>query len=190
VIGAIVLAAAYADGPPVAHTGGFGEPTCHRCHADNTLSDSTTRVVLGIPDRYEAGRSYEVAVQVRHPQMMTGGFQLSARVASGPREGRQAGRLTSVDGDVKIVTADSLDVEYASHVRAPVGERLSQIMWTVTWMAPESGDPVVFHVAANAANGDKSEFGDHIATASSVVEAMLSGPGESGVEREHNGGER
>ena len=88
-VSAIVLAATYLDDPPVAHTGGFGEPTCHRCHADNALNDGRTRVVLDRPDRYEAGRSYDLAVGVRHPQMMTGGFQLSARVASGPREGQQ-----------------------------------------------------------------------------------------------------
>lgn len=34
--------------------------------------------------------------------------------------------------------------------------------WRFRWRAPLDADTVRFHVAANAANGDRSEFGDRI----------------------------
>ena len=49
------------DGPPIAHTGGFGEPTCRVCHQGQPLNAAGgTLRVEGLPGRYEAGRTYEL----------------------------------------------------------------------------------------------------------------------------------
>ncbi len=35
--------------------------------------------------------------------------------------------------------------------------------WTIQWKVPEQNSlPVIFNIAANAGNGDQSEFGDFI----------------------------
>jgi hypothetical protein len=45
-------------------------------------------------------------------------------------------------------------------------------VWAVEWTAPAQAlADVAIHVAANAANDDNSEFGDHIFTAESTIAA-------------------
>jgi hypothetical protein len=55
-------------------------------------------------------------------------------------------------------------IQYAQHTEA--GSRLEtagHARWTIEWTAPAGdGGTAVFHVVANAANDDDSEFGDHI----------------------------
>lgn len=158
-----VLAAAYADRPPPAHTGGFDEPSCHACHFDAPLDDGKGGVeVTGAPDSYRQGETYEITITVTRPEMVLAGFQVAARFAEGERAGRQAGTWDTVDDRVEIVEAS--DVEYAHHT--PDGTELSGLdraQWTLEWTAPADTDaPVVFHAVGNAANGDDSEFGDFI----------------------------
>lgn len=165
----------YADGPPAAHTGGFGEPTCLRCHADAPPNDGAARLTLdGGPETCAPGQSYPLTLRLARAEMARAGFQMSARFATGPSAGEQAGALSAADDRVQVVAGrartaagDSTLVEYAQHT-VP-GTRLvgtDSAAWTIGWTVPEEATgPVVFHVAANAANDDDSEFGDHIVTA-------------------------
>src|SRR2546428_12664528 len=70
------------DGPPVAHTGGFGEPTCPACHQDEPLNapDGSLRVE-GLPRRYEPGRAYMPSGVLRRAGIARARFALSTRVA-------------------------------------------------------------------------------------------------------------
>jgi hypothetical protein len=83
--GALLLAAAahrgaHPDRPPVAHTGGFGEPTCHACHFDFEQGRGPGRLALeGVPQPAEAGVPYEIAVVLEHRDMAAAGFQLTTR---------------------------------------------------------------------------------------------------------------
>ena len=43
--------------------------------------------------------------------------------------------------------------------------------WTIAWISPTTGGSVAFHVAANAANDDASEFGDFIYTQNRACQA-------------------
>lgn len=162
----------YPDSPVPAHTGGFGELNCQSCHFDMPLNDPDGSLVLnGIPDPYEPGEEYLIEVQVEHLEMNRGGFQLSVRFSDESElEGEQAGNLISDSTDVKITTAR--DIQYAHHTME--GTEIStdnSSSWTITWSAPEEqGMPVVFHAAANAANGDDSEFEDHIYTTEVTVQ--------------------
>lgn len=156
-----LLAAAYRDGPPPAHTGGFGEPTCRACHFDAPLNAPGGRLALdGLPPAYEGGRTYRLTVHLLRPGMRAGGFELAARVAA---TGRQAGAFHPLDDRVQ---APPDSVVYARHTRA--GSRLAvpdTARWALLWQAPPAAaGPVVFHLAANAANDDDSEFGDVIYT--------------------------
>ncbi len=159
----------YSDGPEPAYTGGFGEATCHRCHTGNPLNDVGTRVTVDVPTDYHSGRSYRVTIRVGRESMKAAGFQLSARVARGASAGSQAGHLKPNDDRVQVVLDDASGVQYASHNEAASSGGSSEVSWSLTWTAPVCGQPVILHVAANAANGDDSELGDHIATDSTLV---------------------
>jgi hypothetical protein len=159
-------AAGYPDRPPVAHTGGFGEPTCHACHAGAPPNKLPGRVTLdGVPDRYVPGHPYRLTVVLTRPGMAAGGFQLAARFAAGAAAGRQAGDLGPVDDRVAVTIADSTGIAYAQHTLAGVRPPVSDTArWTLEWRAPVSKVAVVFHVAANAADDDASPFGDFVHT--------------------------
>jgi nucleoside-diphosphate-sugar epimerase len=95
--------------------------------------------------------------------MQRAGFQAALRFADGREAGRGAGELVAAGDRVRLV--DSAGVRYAQ--QTAVGTLLTRAEateWTLEWRAPREGEAVVLHVAANAANGDQSEFGDHIYT--------------------------
>jgi hypothetical protein len=151
----------YRDGPPPAHTGGFGEPLCNECHFGAPLNDSTGTLTIEAPSVYEPGHAYRLVVRLDQPAMEVAGFQLAVRFADGKRSGTQAGVVSPGD-DRTTVTADTATgVAYGHH--AVSGTALTApgtARWAVEWVAPTGDDAVVVHVAANAANDDASEFGD------------------------------
>lgn len=142
-------AGAHPDGAPPAHTGGFGEPSCHACHFDAPVTDEGVRIE-GLPGRFTPGERYELELVLEHATLRTAGFQLAVR----DTDGRQAGSLEPVDGATTRVEQDGIG--YLNQTRAGDGR------WRFTWTAPAGTHAVVFHVAANAANDDRSEFGDRI----------------------------
>ena len=167
----------YPKDPPAAHTGGFGEPTCHRCHFDQPMNaPGGSLKLVGVPEVYRAGARYTLTVQLARPAMQRGGFQVSARFVDGARGGRQAGRLGRLDDRVEVVRDDSSAVQYAHHTETGTTLAAPDTMrWQVTWTAPETAlARVVFHLSANAANDDASEFGDFVY----VAEGVSSAPGE------------
>lgn len=152
--------AVYVDGPPAAHTGGFGEPTCEACHFGAPLDAPGGALTLeGLPAAYVAGEAYPLTISLHRPEMGLGGFQLSARF----EDGAQAGSMQPVDVNTKVTEAES-GVQYIHHSFLGVTlTRPDTTRWTVVWQAPsEASRPVLFHAAANAANGDNSPFDDHI----------------------------
>jgi hypothetical protein len=160
----------YADGAPAGFSGGFTEETCHACHFHEDLNSGPGRVTIaGVPERFVAGERYPLIVTLTRPGMKLAGLQLTARFTDG---GSQAGTLAPGPGEeARIGIAIQQDVHYASQRRqgaevvAP-----DTATWSLLWTAPEPAGPVVFHVAANAANGDGTAEGDyvHTATASAV----------------------
>ena len=168
-----VVAAAYSDGPPPAHTGGFGEPTCAACHLPPDPPAEGRLEIEGVPSAYRPGGRYRLAVVLEDPALERGGFELSARTPGG----EQAGTLRAVDERVEVVSGEPGAVEYARQSAAgvrPGDPRRSppRIEWRLLWIAPD-GEPapeVRFHAAANAANYDDSELGDTPYAARAVVE--------------------
>jgi hypothetical protein len=92
--GALVMLSGKSSRPGVMLTGGFGESTCGQCHSSHRLNEGRplggTFEIEGIPDEYEAGKSYRLTIVIAHPGQSRWGFELSARSA---RQGDQAGRL-------------------------------------------------------------------------------------------------
>ncbi len=155
--------APYADGPPPAHTGGFGEPSCRACHFDNPLNESSgSLTVSGMPERFTPSDRYQITVALTRPGMQRAGFQLAVRYAAGTRFGTPAGEVVATDSRVAVAAAPS-GVPYAQHTIAGTSlDGADSTHWTVEWRAPAHAGTVSLHVAANAANGDQSEFGDYI----------------------------
>jgi len=172
-LGAAVLGIAapllfYPDGPPTAHTGGFGEPTCLRCHTGEALNTPGGQLrIEGLPERWQPGRIYQVEVVMRRDSLARAGFELSARF----EDGRQAGMLSATDSLRVTVTRDSVTgMPYAHHTRAGTRGWSGEARWPVRWVAPSAGRGVVMlHVAAVASNDDDSNLGDFVFTAAATM---------------------
>ncbi len=164
VCAALVRAPAYPEAPPVAHTGGFGEPTCQQCHFDLPMNDPGGTLTLGgVPEGYVAGVRYLLTIQLARPAMRRGGFQVAARFADGAQAGRQAGIFQLVDERIEVVVDETSAVAYAHHTQAgTLVAAPDTARWILAWTAPEAAGRIVFHLTANAANDDASEFGDYV----------------------------
>lgn len=177
---ALVLAVAtrasgYAEGAPAGFSGGFSEQSCHACHFDAEPDSGPGRVVIeGLPERFAPGRRYRLTITLTRAGMKRGGFQLTARFREG---GTQAGSLAPAEGDETRVRLDVQGgIEYLGQRRegaAPVAA--GRAAWRLLWTAPASTHAVVFHVAANAANGDDTAEGDYVH--SLAVERAPEAPG-------------
>ena len=56
-------------------------------------------------------------------------------------------------------------VQYAGQKKAGASVGIADTaQWTVAWTAPKEGGPVIFHVSANAADGNESADGDFVYT--------------------------
>ena len=156
----------YREGPPPAHTGGFGEPTCAECHFGGPVDGNRGTLTAEVPAAYEPGRTYRVAIELRHPDMAAAGFQLAVRFADEPRQGQQAGTLRSTGPRTGVTADTATGVQYGQ--QTPAGAALSgagKARWVLEWAAPPATGDIVINVAANAANDDASEFGDDVFTA-------------------------
>lgn len=168
--------AAYLEGPPPAHTGGFGGDTCHACHFENDLdAPGGSLTIRGAPDTFDPSATYRITVSLERPAMARAGFQLAARVGAGDGYGDPAGTLQVVAGDDRVQVVTAADgLAHAQHTEPGTAlPRPGTASWTVEWRPPAAGAAsVVFHAAANAANDDASEFGDFIYTASATTRPL------------------
>lgn len=177
----------YRDGPPPGFAGGFGESTCHACHFEADLNIPPGSVtVSGVPEQFMPGETYPLTITLTRPGMVLGGFQVTARFEDG---GAQAGTLAPGGGEAeRVAVTGSGDVLYA-YQRAdgalPVAPDTAR--WVVLWTAPAEspgngadadagGRAVLFHVAANAANGDDTVDGDYVYTAELRAEMGQASP--------------
>ncbi|GAA5522641.1 hypothetical protein Asal01_02603 [Fodinibius salicampi] len=145
-----------------AFTGGFGEETCRSCHFDYDLNPGGGSLeITGIPAKISGKERIHIEITVEREALGAAGFQLSARYPNG----QQAGSFDIAGKDRMMYSRtvpDSLEYVQHSEVATDPTEENSG-SWTLTWVAPESvSGPVFFNIAANAANGDQSEFGDFI----------------------------
>jgi len=154
------------DAPPPAHTGGFGEPSCHICHAEYQLDFEGIRVALmGVPEVAAPGSVHRVAVVVQAEGTVKAGFQLATRIS----DGRQAGILRAVDEHVRITPGPTPagEVLFAHQTSEGAGEvERHETTWTLEWVAPEERGEVTWSVSGNSANGDASPYGDLVGTGS------------------------
>jgi hypothetical protein len=160
----------YAEGAPPGFSGGFKEDSCHACHFHAEPNAGGGRVTIeGVPATFAAGERYTVTITLTRSGMKRAGFQLAARYKDG---GAQAGTLAPGAGEAERVKVESTGgVQYAGQRKA--GSAVSTAdtaRWTIEWIAPDRAGPVVFHVAANAADGNESADGDFVYTATAPSE--------------------
>jgi hypothetical protein len=156
---------AYADGAPPGFSGGFDEQSCHACHFFNDVNSGPERVAItGVPERFVAGEAYPLTITLSRPDLKVAGFQLTARFRD---DGAQAGELAPASGAAERVKVETQgDVQYANQQKAgtePAAPHTAR--WSLVWTAPDGDRPVVFHVAANAGDGDGTAEGDYVETA-------------------------
>ena len=157
--------ARHPDFPPLAHTGGFGEPTCRECHQGEVLNAPGARLrIEGVPQPWRPGRAYRITVTLRRDSLARAGFELAARFLN-------AGILILYDSLLTAVDRDSISgISYAHHTRRGTAVARAVARWHVLWTAPLSGSgAIAFNVAALAANDDNSNLGDAVYTASATA---------------------
>jgi hypothetical protein len=161
----LVASHAYAEGAPPGFSGGFKEESCHACHFHAEPNAAGGRVTIdGVPARYVPGERYTLTVTLTRTGMKRAGFQLAARFKE---SGAQAGTLARGPAEGERVGVDTQSgIQYAGQKKegASVGAA-PETRWTVEWIAPTRGGPVLFHVSANAADGNESADGDYVYTA-------------------------
>ena len=149
-----VLARAYPEGAPPAHTGGFKEPHCGACHLGEAQSGALT--LSGLPGIYVPGKTYTLALGLPETRAAVAGLQLSVRFMA---DGGQAGELRAGAGQQLQREAD---VAYLTHSE-PLALSPEAGAWTLEWTAPvDRVAPVVIHAAVVAGNDDESPLGDKV----------------------------
>jgi len=146
--------------PPPAHTGGFSEPTCARCHTGQ-VNPPGGRVSIDTPLSYEPGSTRKIQITVEDATLTRWGFELSARFSNGA----QAGTLESREpqSTVRPGNWNGFVVQYALQSDSPV-QASTSFTFTVYWTAPpdySKGD-VIFNAVGMASNNDKGRELDHV----------------------------
>ena len=168
---------AYSSGPPAGYTGAPGEQTCAiaGCHGGEP-NTGPGHFEIEAPQRYEPGGTIQVTV--RHTTSESSrrrwGFQLTALTSSDGRAG-----TLHTDGTLNILTDDGpgFNRQYIEHdVESTFLGRTGGASWTFSWTAPSTNvGPVTFYAAGNQANGNGTNDGDEIYTASVTLNPPSAG---------------
>lgn len=159
-------------GAPVSSTGAPDERTCatsgcHDTYAPNIGRGSMNISIDGAENGFEAGKTYDITIQVADKDTKRFGYQL---VALNDDDKTNAGELKIIDNDrTQIVTNDLKfkDRKYATYTLAgtePFSDGLGY--WKVKWTAPTSQKNITFYAATVIANNDDTDYGDYVLTSS------------------------
>ncbi len=156
------------------YTASPGEVSCNAsgCHTGHALNSGTGSVVITaatMPNwEYNPGQVYPISVTVAQSGISLFGIGFEALKSNGANGGTLA--ITN-SAQTKI-----LNKTISGNVRSNVvhtlngGASSASHTFTFNWTAPATGTGnVTFYVSGNAANGNGSESGDYIYTASQVV---------------------
>ena len=127
--------------------------------------------IEGLPSEYVQGERYLLTVLLEAEETDLAGFQLAARYGTGSEEGLNAGQIHPIDDRI-AVSIGTNGVRYAHQTRQ--GSRMAasdSTSWSMEWIAPSTGNSVVFHVAANSGNGDNSPLSDLVYASDLTIES-------------------
>lgn len=165
-------------GPPNGYTVAPGDKpgiACTQCHSGTPLNGGGGSVRLVFPSglTYTPGQSQNLSIVISDSVAATYGFQISARLESGPNT-QQAGTFTPA-ANQKVVCSDNQvrpsagcggnGIEWMEHTQPSLTNTIS-----AQWTAPAAASGNVhIYVSANATNGDNTRQGDHIYAADYVL---------------------
>lgn len=161
---------AFSSGAPRQVSNAPGERNCSSCHTGSPNTGAgLVRVELVGTDTYTPGEKLRVRVVIDDPAARRWGFELSARPennsegSAGSFQERDENTQVLLDGIAQWITHTSNGTRL--NTRGPVSFELD-------YTAP-AGDvgPLVFYVAAVAANGNSGPSGDNTYTAALKVSA-------------------
>jgi uncharacterized protein (TIGR03437 family) len=168
---------AHSYGPAPRLTGAPGDNAiaCTACHTGTALNGASGSVSIALQSGpvYIPGIKQRVTVTVADPAQQRWGFELTARLNSGPANG-QAGQLVPVDNFTQVICEDAgpqpclSGVSFIQHTSAGTRNGTKNgASFQFDWIPPSTNaGPVTLYVAGNAANGDANLTGDHIYTSS------------------------
>jgi hypothetical protein len=157
-LSSIAIFSSYSSGPPGDYTGspasdvGGGISTCsssqNGCHSGGSV-DGSLSLSSNIGSAYVNGQTYQITVSLNDPDMVQGGFQLSAiddtNIGIGTFTPIANTAFLNGAGDPTIINHSS------PLVSSPTAT------WIFNWTAPSTGSsPVSFYCCANAGNGGGS----------------------------------
>jgi hypothetical protein len=144
-------ARAFPDGAPWGAANPAAEQHCATCHFESDpVRESSSLLIKGLPARLVSGQTYELQISFDDPGIVIAGFQLFAHAGK-----EEAGTFASSDNNIEIIGAA---IRSTAPARSEGG-----VSWSIEWRAPDEVTlPIVFYIAATAANDDGSPFGDTI----------------------------
>jgi uncharacterized protein (TIGR03437 family) len=171
---------AYATGPDPRHTAAPGDDpqacATSGCHTGTALNGGGGNVVVNFSNgmTYTPGAQQTFNIAITDSRARVYGFQMTARLESNLSSG-QAGDFTAGSQQIVLCDTGSLkgsrgcpanaQVQFIEH-SSPFRTNTISVQWT----APSSNvGNVHIYLAANAANGDGTNQGDHIYTANYVL---------------------
>ena len=166
------LFSSYSGGPPGDYSGSpVSSGTCSNmnngCHGGGTVNGSFS-LTSNIGAAYVNGQTYQITIFLSDPEMVQGGFQLSALQYDATSMGEVgAGTFTPIANTALLNGAS--DPTIINHsLPQPIITMpavIHEVTWVIDWTAPTSGSaPISFYAAGNAGNGGGSG-GDAIYTA-------------------------
>jgi len=188
--GIVVCAAiihAYAEGPDPRHTGAPGDDqlacSSSGCHTGTKINGGGGSVAVSFPNglTYTPGVQQTFTITITDSAAKVYGFQMTARLESNLANG-QAGDFTAFDKQQFVICEDSsfklskgcpasAPVQFIEHDNPYQTNKIS-----VKWTPPATNvGNVHIYVAANAANGNTVETGDHIYTANYTLTPQTGG---------------
>jgi uncharacterized protein (TIGR03437 family) len=169
-----LLLYAHAEGPDPRHTAAPGDDplacTTSGCHVGTPLNGGGGNVAVSFPNglKYTPGEKQTFTITITDSAARKWGFQMTARLESNLSNG-QAGDFTAGTGQIVICDDASFKqskgcpankpVQFIEHYIQPFNTNVISVSWTAP--ATNVGN-VHIYVAANAANGNTLETGDHI----------------------------
>jgi hypothetical protein len=104
--------------------------------------------LMGLPERPEPGKLYELVVVLKHAGMKAAGFLLGLDPGGGVFEAG-SNATEAKDAAIRSTLAEA--------------KQKDEARWTLRWRAPPKlPAEIVFYLSANAGNDDQSPFGDRI----------------------------
>ena len=152
-------------GPPPDRSGVSGvtcsTSACHNDFPANVGGGSVS--ITGLPEEWTPGVTYPLQVSVSHSGASLYGFQMTGVDSNGAQAG---GFVIGTGTALQSGSAGGNTIEHIQHSFATTNS-----MFSFSWTAPgaSSTGAVKFNVAANAANGSFSRFGDFIYSTETTV---------------------